>query len=226
MIETLLYCEYCKVHIADDTSRCPLCQNALKGRQGPSSAVFPNISPREWKKRKMFLHILQFVSFAVVVLCLTVDALLPQSYKFPWYVAAAVICMWVCLGNALLRRHNIPKNILWLVVWISLLAVAWDKFTGWFHWSVDYVIPALCVTAMVSVAIISRAMGRKLTEYMVYLIIDSLFGVVPLVFLLLGWVNVRWPSILCAAGSVLSMGALWAFQGPDMVEEVKKRLHL
>lgn len=221
-----LYCEYCKMRVLDDTQRCPLCQNALRGEGDSKDVVFPKLSPKEWKKRKLLLRIFVFVSFAAVVVCLTVDALLPKSYRWPWYVAAAVLCMWFCLANALLRRHNIPKNILWMVLWISLIAVAWDLVTGWHHWSVDYVIPALCVTAMAAVAAVSRAMGRQLTEYMVYLIIDSLFGVVPLIFLLLGWVKVRYPSILCAAGSVLSLGALWAFQGAAMMEEVKKRLHL
>lgn len=210
--------------MAGDAQRCPLCQNRLKG--DPGEAVFPSLSPKEWKKQRMALRILMFVSFAVAVVCLTIDALLPESHRWPWYVAGAVACMWFCLANALLRRHNIPKNVLWLVVWLSVIAVLWDAFTGWRGWSVDYVIPALCVTAMVVVAAVSKAMGRKLAEYMVYLIIDSLFGVVPLVFLLLGWVRVRYPSILCAAGSVLSLGALWAFQGAAMVEEVNKRLHL
>lgn len=221
-----LFCEYCKVHIAGDAALCPLCQNRLRGEPEPEKAVFPSLSPREWKKQRMVLHILLFVSFAAVVVCLTIDALLPQSYTWPWYVAAAVLCMWFCLANAIIRRHNIPKNILWMVVWISLLSVVWDAFTGWHHWAIDYVIPALCVMAMVAVAVVSKAMGRRLTEYMVYLIIDSLFGVVPLIFLLLGWVRVRYPSILCGAGSVLSLGALWAFQGAAMMEETKKRLHL
>lgn len=221
-----LYCEYCKVRVAGDAARCPLCQNRLRGNAEPGEAVFPNISPKEWKKRKLALRILLFVSFAAVVVCLTIDALMPQSYRWPWYVAAAVLCMWICLANAILRRHNIPKNILWMVVWISLFSVAWDAITGWRNWSVDFVIPALCVTAMLAVTVVSVAMKRKLTEYMVYLIVDSLFGVVPVLFLLLGWVRVRYPSILCAAGSVLSLGALWAFQGPAMVEEMKKRLHL
>jgi len=224
-MEGLLFCKYCKIHVTGDRKRCPLCQNPLYGEPDPDSSLFPNVSPKAWKIQKLILHSFLFVSFAVVVICLTVDALLPESHSYPWYVAGAVLCMWFCLGNALYRRHNIPKNILWLVVWISLLSVAWDACTGWKHWSVDYVIPALCITAMAAVPIISKAMGRRLTEYMVYLIIDSLFGVIPLIFLLLDWVQVRYPSILCAAGSILSLGALWAFQGTAMVEEVKKRLH-
>lgn len=224
MIFTARFCEYCKVHVAGEAELCPLCQNRLRGQAG--APVFPSLTPKEWKIRRMLLRILLFVSFAAVVVCLTIDALMPESYRWPWYVAAAVGCVWICLANALLRRHNLPKNILWLVVWVSLLAVGWDAFTGWNEWSLDYVIPALCMTAMLAVAVVSKAMGRRLGEYLVYLIIDSLFGVVPLIFLLLGWVRVRYPSIICAAVSVLSLGAMWAFQGGAMVEEIKKRLHL
>ena len=109
-MEGLLFCKYCKIHVTGDRKRCPLCQNPLYGEPDPDSSLFPNVSPKAWKIQKLILHSFLFVSFAVVVICLTVDALLPESHSYPWYVAGAVLCMWFCLGNALYRRHNIPKK--------------------------------------------------------------------------------------------------------------------
>lgn len=219
-------CEHCNMNVAGEADSCPLCQSKLRGTPDPQSAVFPAISPKEWKKQALALKICLFVSFALVVICITIDALLPKSYSWPWYVAAAVLCVWVCIVNALIRRHNIPKNILWLVFWISMLSVLWDWFTGWKGWSVDYVIPALCMTAVVAIMIVSKAMKRRLKEYLVYLIIGSLFGVMPLWFWSLGWVRIRYPSILCSSFCILALGALLFFKSGELFEEVRKRLHL
>ena len=56
--------------------------------------------------------------------------------------------------------------------------------------------------------------------------IDALFGIVPLLFLLLGWLRVFYPSVICVAVSLLSLCALLLFEGERMRMEVKKRLHL
>ena len=60
------------------------------------------------------------------------------------------------LAFALHKWRNIPKNMIYQVVILSLLAVVWDRFTGWHGWSLDYVIPILCVTAMVSMSAIAK----------------------------------------------------------------------
>ena len=94
-----MFCKYCKIHVSGDRKRCPLCQNPLYGEPDPDSSLFPNVSPKAWKIQKLILHSFLFVSFAVVVICLTVDALLPESHSYPWYVAGAVLCMcfWLVL---------------------------------------------------------------------------------------------------------------------------------
>lgn len=225
MIPMAKRCEYCKVEVRGNPDRCPLCQGSLTGTETEEDDVFPLLTEHS-RRFGLIVRSVLFLSFAAIVICLAVGELLPEAAVWPWYVAAAVGCMWLCLANVLIRRHNIPKNIIWMVVWISGLSLAWDYFTGWHHWALDYVVPALCLFAMISVAVISRAMGKEIEEYMIYLIIDGLFGIIPLLFLFMGWVQVRYPSIFCVAGSVLSLGALVTFQGERLREEVRRRLHL
>ena len=97
--------------------------------------------------------------------------------------------MWVCLYSVIRRRNNIPKNIIWLVFWLSLIAVLWDLFTGRRGWSIDYVIPAICVLAMIAMAAIAIVLRLRIEEYMIYVLLDGLFGIVPLLFLTLGSVS-------------------------------------
>jgi hypothetical protein len=142
------------------------------------------------------------------------------------FVAAAVGCMWISLSSAIRRRHNIPKNILWQVVILSLIAVAWDFLTHWRGWSIEYAIPAVCVFAMAAVSGCALFMKQRLEEFMIYLILDGLLGLAPLIFLLLGWLRVIYPSVICVSVSILSLAALFSFAPDELKTELKKRLHL
>lgn len=217
-----LYCEHCKVHVSGRGPRCPLCQNPmLSGEASPG--VFPALSGHK-SKWGILLRSLLFVSFAAVVLCVTIDTLLPDSSAWPWYVAAAVGCMWLCAANAIIRRRNLQKNILWMVFWISLLSAAWDWWTGWNHWALDYVIPFLFILSMMVISILCFVSKRG--GSMVYVLLNALFGLSPLLPLSMGWVHTRYPSVLCVAISVLCLGELAVFRNHLISDEIKKRLHI
>lgn len=218
-------CKKCGVEFTGARVRCPLCQGEVSGTGDPKSEVFP-VLPDHTGQYNLIIRLLVFLSVASVVICVAIGAMLPNPAVWPWYVAAAVLCMWLCLANVLWRRHNLPKNILWMVFWLSLLSFCWDYFTGFHRWSLDYVIPLICVAAMGAVAVISRVLGLVLEEYLIYLILDGLFGIVPLLFLACGWVSVTYPSIICVASSVLSLAALLVFQWDFLIGEVRRRLHL
>lgn len=222
----MLYCENCKVHVRGNPRRCPLCQAALSGVGNSQDEMFPRTKPPFSLHRNLFIRLIAFLSIAAVVICIAIDAILPQSASWPYYVAAAVACTWVCFVSILIRRHNVPKNILWTGVLISLLSIAWDYFTGWHHWALDYVVPSIFVFAMLAVFIIAKAMHQHMEDYLVYLLIDGLFGIIPLVFLLFGWVHVVYPSVICVVVSLLFFAALFLFEWQPLKAEIKKRLHM
>ncbi len=69
-------------------------------------------------------------------------------------------------------------------------------------------------------------MKQRLEEFMIYLILDGLLGLAPLIFLLLGWLRVIYPSVICVSVSILSLAALFSFAPDELKTELKKRLHL
>ncbi|WP_308753656.1 DUF6320 domain-containing protein [uncultured Anaerotruncus sp.] len=217
------YCEKCRVSVRDSREDCPLCQGPLSGE--PEPCVFPEL-PDERPPYHLLIRGMVFLSIAAVVVCFAVNTLVPSSSWWALFVAAGIACMWVCLWSVIRQRNNIPKNILWLVFWLSLLAVLWDVFTGWHRWSLNYVVPSLCVFAMAGMAVIARVLHLRVEDFFIYLIIDGLFGVVPILFLLFRWVTVVYPSVVCVACSLLSLAAILSFEGERMRAEWKKRMHL
>lgn len=221
----MLHCDRCGVDVQGSREHCPLCQAALTG-ESDAPDDYPFIPDRKTGMYNLLMRLLVFLSIAAVVVCITINALIRSSYAWTYYVAGGVACMWFCLANVIRRRDNLPKNIVWMVFWISLLAVGWDFFTGWRQWAISYVVPSLCIFAMLAVVIIAKVLDMRIQEYMIYIILDALLGIVPALFLAFGWVNVRYPSIFCVAISVLSLAALFAFEGDGLLTEIKKRLHV
>ena len=175
---------------------------------------------------RFWLKMLVFLSAAILVLCATLNYLLPFEGLWSLFVGAGILSFWVSLSSMLRKRHNIPKTILWQVCLISLMALLWDYFTGWRGWSVSYVVPILCISAMVAMAVLGWVLGIGLSDYLVYLLIDGFFGVLPLLSLAMGWADPVLPSVVCAAGSLLFLAGLGAFRSESMARELRRRLHL
>ncbi|MBC8545891.1 hypothetical protein H8711_02915 [Clostridiaceae bacterium NSJ-31] len=221
----MLYCKKCKLSVTGAPRRCPLCQGDLTGVPEPDAAVFPTVPPAAHPHRRL-IHLIQFVTAAVAVVCVTINLCLPSGGWWSLFVLAGIASLWLSFALLMKKRGNLPKTILWQVTLISVLAVVWDWFTGFHGWSIDYVIPILCTCAMAAMGTIARIRKLRIGDYIIYLVLDSFLGILPLVLILTGAVHVIYPSAICVGASLLSLSALFIFEGKAMRAELLRRLHL
>ncbi|MCL1916713.1 MAG: DUF6320 domain-containing protein [Peptococcaceae bacterium] len=218
-------CEKCAVSVSGNPEKCPLCQSPLTGENQNSYETFPFI-PLARHKHSLLFRLLQLASAAVVIAALTVNGMLPQGGFWSLFVLAGVACAWLSLTIAIRKRHNILKNLAYQVTVIGILSILWDVFTGWHGWSVDFVIPIVFVSAMIVTAILARILTMPVGAYMIYNFLLMLYGIIPAFFVLSGLSTIILPSLLCVACSLFSLAALLIFEGRNMAEELKRRLHL
>lgn len=219
------YCTKCKVSVAGQRKYCPLCQDELQGIDTNDDEAFPEI-PTMFHQNNLIFRLLIFISVAISIISAMLNILIPSTVVWSLFVVAGIACFWISMAIAFSKRRNIPNNILHQVVIISVLAVIWDFWTNWHGWSFDYIIPIACLIAMLSMAIISKVRRLPVREYLIYLVIDGLFGIVPVIFILTGLLHVLLPSLICIAGSLLTWAALMLFEGDNMYAELKRRLHV
>lgn len=216
-------CEKCGVSLAGSHTFCPLCQGPVTGTPHPEEEIFPLIP---LKGHRLWIRIMAFISISVAGICLAVNLAFPFGGWWCLFVIAGLACLWLSASFAVIKRRNIPKGIVWQVFILSLLAIGWDHFTGKHGWSVNYVVPLLCTCTILSMMVVGKIMKLKVADYLVYLILNILFGTIPLLFLLLQWANVRWPSLLCITISLLSLAGLIIFRGNSLWAELQRRTHL
>lgn len=218
----MLYCENCKVSITGNHEKCPLCQDDVIGEASQTN-TFPIINDkRHWTS--LMLRIAALVVIVASAVCIFLNSLLGGRWSI--YVVAGSITGWIIIYVAVKMRGNLTKNAIWLTLIISIFSIIWDISIGYKGWSIDYVIPIICCVAMIEMFVVASIIKLSIEDYIVYLIIDILFSVVPLVFLLLGIVKVIYPSIICVAGSVISLATLIIFEGKALKAEIVRRMHL
>lgn len=217
------YCEKCRVSVRGDRARCPLCNAVLHGDPEPSG--FPSL-PDESKRRRLWISIAALASVTVCVVCLLLNYLNRKGGFWSLPVVCGVVCAWLMLGIALFKKQNIPKTLMWEVFAASVLSIVWDHQIGWRGWSINYVIPVVCMGAMVTLVVLSLVGHLHPQSLIVYLLTDLLLGIVQTVLLFTGWVTALLPSVLCVGVSAVTLAAMLIFHGRQVWEELQRRLHM
>lgn len=216
-------CEKCGVQVVGAPPCCPLCQGPLTGEPEPD--VYPDI-PLTKSPNQFLIRMFALATVIAVVVCIAV------LLCFPTHRVAALSCMaglgsgWLAVGIAVRKRGKPLKAVFWQVCVLSLLALAWDYGTGRRGWSLDFVLPILYTCTIIAMAVIARLLRLGASDYLLYLVLNILLGLVPLILLLCGVLGVAYPAVICAAVSVIFLAALILFEGPALKGELLRRLHL
>lgn len=220
------YCQHCQVHIRGNKSECPLCNNLLPPppENTSSDESFPRIPPTY--ERHLAVRIMLFISVTAIVISFVADYFIPSSIYWPLWIFFGLFSMWISLVVVIRKRHHITKNIMWQVTIVSLLSVVWDWATGWSGWSLDFVLPVIYVAAMLVMYVSAKIMRLSIRDYITYLLLDGLFGIIPVIFILFNWVSFVYPSMICVAVSLIFLSAILIFQGDNIRIELNKRMHL
>lgn len=219
------HCDHCRIKVLETRDTCPLCGNVLpEVAEEERVLTFPTVP--SYLKSHTKLKVLIFVSIVMVVISFTIYFIFPVDINWPVLFLLGLSSIWVDMIFLIQKRFHIPKKIVWQVAIISLLSIFWDWNTGWRGWSLNYVIPILCITAillMYSIAIIMKLGNR---DYITYALIAALFGIIPVLFLLFDWVTVDYPSIISIAVSTIFLSAIFILQGSSIRSEFGKRMHI
>lgn len=219
------WCQDCSAHVEGDWSRCPLCGRELVGEAAPGS--LPDVPLRfTWRR---VLRVLFLTSLGVIAASFLAQLLFRPDedglgvLRTLWLGLAA---LWLVVLMAISKRRNPAKSIVYLVVLVSGVCIYWDYLTDYSGWALDIAVPILCSASIVGLLIAVRVVRMAVTDYVVYSGLTVLFGLTPLVFLALGWVEHVLPSLLCGLLSLIVVAALLTLRGGAVRHELAKRLHL
>ncbi|MBQ7136512.1 MAG: hypothetical protein IJO43_00865 [Bacilli bacterium] len=217
-------CYKCNVSINTNVDKCPLCDNALTGKKEGDN-IFP-IIPSIYTKNTIFLKLLLFASILGCVICSIINLLVSGEVGWAWFVIAGIVSFWITFMTGIKKRNHFMKLLFSEVMVVLVSSVLWDYFTGWHLWSVTYVLPFLCIAYITALFFLRFFIKNIFKDYVIYIYINALIGLIPLYFILRGTLSNEWPSVFCVLFSVCVILALAVFNHRQMKNEIERRLHI
>ena len=190
---------------------------------------FPGCGEQQRLERKENQRIVQTFSFlclAVAVICGMINIMTAGTLNWSWFAGAGCACAWLVVMVAYSKRRNILKNEIWQLLLISVIAILWDRFTGWRGWSVDFILPFGVLAVQFSVPVIARVNRLKREEYLFYLVQACIAGLIPMILAWTGVAKFVYPSVICAGISILTLAALFIFCKKDTLREFHTKLRM
>jgi len=216
-------CYKCNININSVNLKCPLCQSTIE--EEVCDIVFP-IIPNMYKKHNLIFKLLLFLSVFGCILCTIINYLISKKISWAIFVIAGIISFWITFITGMKRRNNFMKFLFAEVIIILLSSSIWDYFTGWHAWSITYVLPFLCISYITTLFILRIFIKNIFENYIIYIYINLLIGLIPLYFIFKDKLNNEIPSIICVIFSIFSLLILGIFNHKQMKNELERRLHI
>ena len=219
-------CPYCKVGIAGDLVKCPLCQSKLTGTG--EDPCYPKFEAQ--KKRSIIYKIQLFLAWMLLIVGIGLDFMvglrLPGYPKLHWSLLLALWLMVVEFG--IMRQFKPGTGSAGKVTMLVLLTIAgWcvtAYFFGFMKITVDLVIPsalAAMITAHFVLAMIDRN-GNTMAHLLAGLLLAVVSGVIcyfTKTKMPLAWAVCLMVSVVLFAGAVI-------FRGRAVAAELRRRFHI
>jgi hypothetical protein len=220
------YCDKCKVKVAGGSRQCPLCRGDLTGAADPAEEVFPVIPPLS-SPFKWLINLIAFGTIAVAAVSVAIDIALPTGDVW-WslFVIAGLGSLWLSFLVINSRWRDIPKNIFLQLFVISIMVLLWDFFTGFYLWSLNFVIPILFSCSMIALSVFAKVRKLNVEDYVMFLGIISVISIFSLLLIFFHVVTIVYPALICFVLSIISLAFFVLFEGKSLWEEIRQRMHI
>lgn len=218
------YCNKCKVNVAGNRLKCPLCQNELEILNNEGNIEkFPEIKK---KKTGFAWKFFIFLSIVAMIICVMINYEFPQGGMWSKFVILAFITLGINLFIVVKKHKNVLKCLFFETIIISGFVAFWDYYTGMQGWSINWVLPILFIIILATMGILSKCLKISSEEHIVYLLSTAVLGMIPIIFLIKNMLYIKLPSVICAGVSGIFFFAIIVFEGKKMLEEFKRRFHV
>lgn len=219
------FCPNCKIDVKGNWLECPVCQTSLEmknnGKNEKSS--FAGV-PLQYNRQKAIQTFLRY-SLIIVFIYFALNYFWPFKFFGLEYVLFGLIITWTIIVILVRKRRNIAKAINYLLFFISLASIYIDYVGGWQGWSITFVVPILSISALVAMRISLRVVKLKVEDYVLYLELAAIAGIVPLLFLIMDWVGHTLPSLISVVFSAFMFTGVLLKYRQMLIRELQKRMH-
>ena len=214
-------CPECQVSVKGEWDKCPLCEAPLDSNVTVTPSSMPDV-PLQFNRRFITQFLMAF-SLIVVAVILGIGLLYHGRIQLFQGAAFGIITMWLAVLTLIRKRRNIAKSLLYLLIILSLMCIYLDYTIGWSAWSLTYAVPIICSSTLISMIITAIMTRMKPGDYVLYWAAVAILSLVPMIFLLIGWIQFQTPSLISFGFGLIVLIYMLVTKGQVIWGEIKKR---
>lgn len=220
-------CPACAAEVVGGWRQCPLCRVPLEqSGEDPGGVMEVHPAPPLRFNRTHLRTVVIIISLAMIVASFAAQLLVPDLMAPVRTVWLSVAVLWLVALAVVQRRRNPGALVGWLVVSLSSAAIVWNLFQGPGLWATTWAVPAICTAANLTVGVMVWFIHMDTSELLVHAVIVLAVGLVPGLFVLLGWVTVVFPALACVGISLALLAVLLLFRRRQLGSALHRRLQL
>lgn len=186
-------CPKCQVEILDDTYICPLCLHVLEeNKDEVGTKMYPTVQFNV-ERYHMLKRIFSFILVVVVALFSIGNYLLYNNLVGYIIVIASAFYFAITVRYSVLYRANLAAKILVQTIGAMVLIVLIDYAIGYTGWSVNYVLPCICLIANLAIMLLMIVNRMNWQEYIMYQLSMSVLSLGQIILIICK--VVEWPLL-------------------------------
>lgn len=217
-------CRHCGVKLSNDIKRCPLCDMETEVTDDRFALDYPYIKSRF--TRGLLIKLITFSAVVFAGASILVDHLVPTGSPWAFMTIVAIVYLWISAMNVLRYTPNPASIMLCQLFCVSGLLFVIDYLTGYYRWSVNFVIPFLVMAAALVTSLMILIKPLKYRAYVIYLLVIAVLGVLSVLLWIFGWSEVEWPVVTSAWVSAVCFFVVLVFSHRRTKNELHKRFHV
>lgn len=217
------HCNKCNVDLDIISDKCPLCNSQIKKAKNNNSS-YPNIT--YIVSKNLFRKLLFFIACVISATMLILNYALTPKIRWSLFVVAQIFASFYVFYNVLSGRKKVIKLLLFLNIFVSILSVFWDVYSGFHGWSVNYVIPSLCITYGIFMLILRLVRYYAFKENSSYIYLNICLEFLPVILVYLGYAKANILIYLSLIFGIINLLMLLAFDGSSFKDDIIKKLHI
>lgn len=217
------HCNKCNVQLDIISNKCPLCNSEVEDKKDFKSS-YPIINTIV--NKNLFRKIIFFIACIISVATLIINYALTPNIKWSLFVVIQIFSSYYIFYNILSGRRKVIKLLFFLNIFISIISIFWDVYTGFHGWSVNYVIPSLCISYGLFMLILRLVRYYVFKENSSYIYLNICLEFLPIILVYFGYANLNILIYLACLFGILNIIVLIVFDGSSFKDDIVKKLHI
>ena len=223
VIKNMKECKNCNVNIHTSGSICPLCNNKIN--TNIDNSIFPKIVPK-YKKYNLLQKIIMLLASCGIIFSALINFFINNTLSWALFVILGIFTFLITFTNGIKKKNNFHNLLITENLMFILLSFLWDFYTGFYKWSLIFVLPFLCTLYSITFLIIRIFTNKANKDYIIYTYLNCLIGLLPLYSIITKISKILWPSYISICFSIFTILFLVIFNKNTLEEEIEKRLHI